>query len=52
MILFLAALGTAFSADLNETSKVPEVSVCKDNLENSQNGELMPMHLQTLHRAA
>lgn len=37
MILFLAALGTAFSADLNETSKVPEVSVCKDNLENSQN---------------
>lgn len=37
MILFLAALGTAFSADLNETSEVPEVSVCKDNLENSQN---------------
>ena len=37
MILFLAASGTAFSADLNETSEVPEVSVCKDNLENSQN---------------
>lgn len=37
MILFLAALGTAFSADLNETSEVLEVSVCKDNLENSQN---------------
>lgn len=37
MILFLAASGTAFGADLNETSEVPEVSVCKDNLENSQN---------------
>lgn len=37
VILFLAASGTAFSADLNETSEVPEVSVCKDNLENSQN---------------
>lgn len=37
MILFLAASGTAFSADLNETLEVPEVSVCKDNLENSQN---------------
>lgn len=37
MILFLAASGTAFSADLNETSEVSEVSVCKDNLENSQN---------------
>lgn len=37
MILFLAASGTSFSADLNETSEVPEVSVCKDNLENSQN---------------
>lgn len=37
MILFLAASGTAFSVDLNETSEVPEVSVCKDNLENSQN---------------
>ncbi len=37
MILFLAASGTAFSADLNETSEVTEVSVCKDNLENSQN---------------
>lgn len=37
MILFLSASGTAFSADLNETSEVPEVSVCKDNLENSQN---------------
>lgn len=37
MILYLAASGTAFSADLNETSEVPEVSVCKDNLENSQN---------------
>lgn len=37
MILFLAASGTAFSADLNETSEVLEVSVCKDNLENSQN---------------
>lgn len=37
MILFLAASGTAFSADLNETSEIPEVSVCKDNLENSQN---------------
>ena len=37
MILFLAASGIAFSADLNETSEVPEVSVCKDNLENSQN---------------
>ena len=37
MILFLAASGTAFSADLNETSEGPEVSVCKDNLENSQN---------------
>lgn len=37
MILFLAASGTAFSADLNETSEVPEVRVCKDNLENSQN---------------
>lgn len=37
MILFLAASGTAFSADLNETSEVPEVSVCKDNLKNSQN---------------
>lgn len=24
MILFLAASGTAFSADLNETSEVPE----------------------------
>lgn len=40
MILFLAASGTAFSADLNETSEVPEVSVCKDNLENSQNDVL------------
>lgn len=37
MILFLAASGTAFSADLNENLEVPEVSVCKDNLENSQN---------------
>lgn len=37
MILFLAASGTAFGADLNENLEVPEVSVCKDNLENSQN---------------
>jgi len=37
MILFLAASGTAFGVDLNENLEVPEVSVCKDNLENSQN---------------
>lgn len=37
MILFLAASGTSFGADLNENLEVPEVSVCKDNLENSQN---------------
>lgn len=37
MILFLAASGTAFGVDLNENLEVLEVSVCKDNLENSQN---------------
>lgn len=37
MILFLAASGTSFGADLNENLEVLEVSVCKDNLENSQN---------------
>ena len=37
LVLFLATLGTAFSADLNETLEAQEVSVSKDNLENSQN---------------
>ena len=37
MVLFLATLGTAFSADLNKTSEVQEVSIDEDNLENSQN---------------
>ncbi len=37
MVLFLATLGTAFSADLNETLEAQEVSMNEDNLENSQN---------------
>ena len=36
MVLFLVTLGTAFSANLNETLETPEVSINKDNLENSQ----------------
>ena len=36
MVLFLVTLGTAFSTDLNETLEVGEVSINKDNSENSQ----------------